>query len=548
MSNHMGLCCCLYHIGKGDFKLPYKVLLILNSHLIIFDQILKSTSMKKMIFTFFATILFVAMYGQQIPRENVLVEIGTGTGCQFCPGAAMGLDDLYANGDPVAGIEYHSYNSSDPFNTPEAAQRTSYYGISGYPTAKFDGSYGTKEGGSNTQSLYSSYKPIVDARMLIPTSFKIEIFGDHNGDLWTITVRVTKKATYSGTNLKVRFALCESEIPYNWQGQTMINHTERTMGAAGAAGMDIDFGSGNEQEVSTTFNFNSSWVEENCEAIAWIQDDGNKEVLHSIGTMLPDLVPPAPTFMADFVGDPTSLCGMGSVQFTNTSVGDPISYHWFFEGGYPDQSWDENPSIFYQNYGTFDVKLIISDGTKYDTTLKVDYISVNESPTASFSTVPTLCNQGDDPYELTQGKPEGGVYSGDYVSDGKYFHPTQSGVGNFQVTYTYTDANGCSDDADQTIKVDNCVGLMENDGKVGIEVFPNPNNGQFTINLNAVDFNDATITVMDALGKEVYNKSNVSIQGTYSTKVDLSNNPQGVYFIVVSGNNKMFTQKVMLTK
>jgi PKD repeat protein len=504
--------------------------------------------MKKLIFTLFAAILFVATYGQQIPRENVLVEIGTGTGCGFCPGAAMGLDDLYANGDPVAGIEYHSYNSSDPFNTPEAAQRTSYYGISGYPTAQFDGSYDKHEGGSANSSLYSTYKPKVDARMQIPTSFKIEIFGDHNGDLWTITIRVTKKATYNGTNLKVRFALCESEIPYNWQNQTTIDHTERTMGAAGAAGMDIDFSTGNEQEVSTTFNFNSSWVAENCEAIGWIQDDQNKEVLHSIGTMLNDLVPPAPTFMADFEGDPTHLCGMGSVQFTNTSIGDPISYHWFFEGGYPDQSWDENPSVFYQNYGTYDVKLIISDGTQYDTTLKVDYISVTEPPTATFSSVPTLCNQGDDPYELTQGKPEGGVYSGDYVSDGKYFHPTQSGVGNFQVMYKYTDAAGCADSAYQTITVDECVGLMEFEDKVGIDVFPNPTNGQFMINLNAVDFNNATVRVVDALGKEVYKENNVNINGTYSTQVNLSQNPQGVYFVVVSGNSKMYTKKVMLTK
>ena len=504
--------------------------------------------MKKLIFTFFATILFVATYGQQIPRENVLVEIGTGTGCTYCPGAAMGLDDLYANGDPVAGIEYHSYNGSDPFNTPEAAQRTSYYGISGYPTAKFDGSYGTVEGGSHSSSMYSSYLPKVNARMAIPTSFGIDIAGSSVGDLWTITITVTQHETYSGGPLKVRFALCESDIPYVWQGQNTIDHTERTMGAGGSNGMDIDFSGGSVQQITTTFNFNSSWVQDNCEAIAWIQDDGNKEVLHSIGKMMNDLGPSVPSFMADFTADDTTLCGMGSVHFTNTSYGAPISFHWIFEGGYPDQSWDENPVIFYQYVGTYDVTLIISDGTQVDTTIKADYISETDPPTVTFSAVPTLCNQGDDPYLLSQGKPDGGVYTGDFVSDSMYFHPTQSGVGNFPVTYTYTDENGCSGDANQTVSVDNCVGLSENSETVGINVFPNPNNGQFKINLSAIDFNDATVAVMDALGQTVYKESNVNIQGSYSTRVDLSNNPQGIYFIVVSGNNKMFTQKVMLTK
>jgi hypothetical protein len=68
------------------------------------------------------------------------------------------------------------------------------------------------------------------------------------------------------------------------------------------------------------------------------------------------------------------------------------------------------------------------------------------------------------------------------------------------------------------------------------------------INLNAVDFNNATVRVVDALGKEVYKENNVNINGTYSTQVNLSQNPQGVYFVVVSGNSKMYTKKVMLTK
>lgn len=504
--------------------------------------------MKKLIFTFFATILFVVTYGQQIPRENVLVEIGTGTGCPYCPGAAMGLDDLYANGDPVAGIEYHSYNSSDPFNTPEAAQRTSYYGITGYPTAQFDGSYNSHVGGSNTSSLYGTYLPIVNARMQIPTSFGIDMSGSSSGDLWTVTITTTEEDAYSGSNLKVRFALCESDIPYNWEGQSMIDHTERTMGAGGSGGVAVDFSNGSIQTVVTTFNFNSSWISENCEAIAWIQDDDSKEVLTSIGIMLDDLGPSLPSFMADFTADDSTLCDVGTVHFTNTSYGDPISFHWTFEGGYPAQSWDENPAVYYQATGTYDVTLIISDGSNVDTAYKADYINVYDPPAVTFSAVPTLCNQGDDPYGLTQGKPDGGVYSGDYVSDSMYFHPTQSGVGNFPIVYSYTDENGCSGEANQTVTVDNCVGLQENAGKVGIEVSPNPNNGQFVINLDAVDFNNATVSVMNALGQKVYEKSNISIQGSYSTNVDLSENQQGVYFIVVSGNNKMFTQKVILNK
>ncbi len=503
--------------------------------------------MKKL---FFTLLMFVSMglLAQQVDREWVLVEIGTGTGCPYCPGAAMGLDDLIANGDPVVGIEYHSYNSSDPFNTPEAAQRTSYYAISGYPTAQFDGEWHQVVGGSNNQSMYSSYHPWVVARMDDPTSFLVDIYGEHTGNLYTITIKVHKVAAYSGTNLKVRMAVTESNIPYNWQGQSEINYTERTMGNWGAAGTPASFNGNNDtQTFECTFQFDNSWVAENCEVSAWIQDDQNKYVLHSNKVMLNDLEPPAPTFLADFSGEPTDLCNSGSVVFTDESIGNPTQWHWTFEGGYPEQSYDPNPVVYYQSPGSYDVRLIISDGSETDTAFKENYINVHTDPTVTFDPVPTLCNQGDDPYELTQGSPAGGVYSGDYVSDGKYFHPTASGVGQFQVTYTYTDQYGCENSADQIITVDNCVGIIENDA-LNISVFPNPNNGIFTIKLNGNDYSSADMKVVDAYGKVVFEQHNIQINGDYKTNVDLSNQSQGVYFIFVSGDQKSFTKKFLLKK
>ena len=181
--------------------------------------------MKKLIFTLIAVFTLTFTFAQ-VPRENVLLEIGTGGWCVYCPGAAMGADDLHANGDPVAIIEYHN---GDPYATTESNARNSYYSISGYPTAWFDGSYNTVVGGSATQSMYSTYLPIVTARMAIPTAFTLEIMGDATGDTYNIVVRVNKVGTYSGTNLKVRFAVTESDIQYNWQNQSEMNFVCRDM-------------------------------------------------------------------------------------------------------------------------------------------------------------------------------------------------------------------------------------------------------------------------------------------------------------------------------
>ena len=62
--------------------------------------------MKKTILLFTMVFGMMALFGQTT-RENVVVEIATGTWCQYCPGAAMGADDLISNGHDVAVIEYH---------------------------------------------------------------------------------------------------------------------------------------------------------------------------------------------------------------------------------------------------------------------------------------------------------------------------------------------------------------------------------------------------------------------------------------------------------
>jgi len=333
--------------------------------------------MKKIYLSFLVLVITSLGLMAQINRELVLVEIGTGTGCQFCPGAAMGLHDLYTNGDPVAGIEYHSYNSSDPFNTPEAAARNSWYGITGYPTAQFDGEWGEVGGGSYTNSMYSSYLPKVTARIAMQTNFGVEIYGDNSGNNYNITVRVTKNGTYSGTNLKVRFALTETDIPYSWQGQSMIEYCERLM-APDEDGTAVSFASGNVQDVNLTFTFDNTWVSTNCELIAWIQDDANKYVLHTASVMLPNLEPDAAN--ANFSSNISDPCEGTTVDYTDLSSGAITTWNWTFEGGTPATSTDQNPVVTYDTDGVYDVTLYVSDGTTNSTLTIPDMIDVKLAP------------------------------------------------------------------------------------------------------------------------------------------------------------------------
>ncbi len=74
----------------------------------------------------------------------------------------------------------------------------------------------------------------------------------------------------------------------------------------------------------------------------------------------------------------TSLLEGGRVDFTNHSMGNVLSLMWYFEGGNPQNSAEENPSVLYTDAGTFDVQLIAYGEENNDTLRLEDYIQVNE--------------------------------------------------------------------------------------------------------------------------------------------------------------------------
>ncbi|MDP3463208.1 MAG: T9SS type A sorting domain-containing protein [Bacteroidales bacterium] len=494
--------------------------------------------MKNVLLSF--AIVFLSLYAvaQQIPREMVLLEIGTGTWCVYCPGAAMGADDLIENGHPVAVIENHN---GDPFANTYSNARNSYYAISGYPTAFFDGQ-NPYVGGSNNQSLYSSYLARVNQRLAVPTSFTVEIFGDNNGDLYEITVRVEKLAEYTG-NLVVHLALTESEIMYNWQGQNHLNFVNRLM-APSASGTPLTIAVGEVVDTDLTFTFNNSWVPEHCELVAWVQNNSTKEVVHSNKVALLDLVPGEPTFLADFTSNKTDLCEPGTVKFYDNSIGNPVVFNWSFPGGNPSSSNLENPIVYYSAIGEYDVSLTVANGPNSSTTTKTAYVRLHDAPEVTFAEVPVQCIFWD-PHMLSEGQPAGGVYSGTGVVDG-YFYPATAGVGQHTITYTYTDQWGCMNSATQVLGVDECTAINEQLEGVSVSLFPNPSQGKFIINLGSNNQVNMHIKVINNLGKIVFQSNPISVVGELRQEIDLSGVAEGIYFVQLEANGKTLNRKIVV--
>ncbi len=109
-------------------------------------------------------------------------------------------------------------------------------------------------------------------------------------------------------------------------------------------------------------------------------------------TVCGDLVAGRP--VANFTSDRQVVLRGGTVNFTDLSVNFPTGWRWSFEGGEPASSTDRNPSVVYNNPGTYDVTLIVSNSRGADTLTRQDFIEVSTaglcSEISNFNGTPSL--------------------------------------------------------------------------------------------------------------------------------------------------------------
>lgn len=148
-------------------------------------------------------------------------------------------------------------------------------------------------------------------------------------------------------------------------------------------------------------------------------------------------------------------------------------------------------------------------------------IAINAVPNVALSSFSNVCNTAP-AFSLSGGTPAGGTYSGTGVSGGM-FDPAVAGVGTHIITYTFTDANGCSSFANSSLIVDDCSGLSELTSD-GIAVYPNPAEGSFSVSaavgvleVQLVDANGRLIRTYPA-GNATYSLEGVEA-GSYFVRI-----------------------------
>ncbi|MEM7372959.1 MAG: T9SS type A sorting domain-containing protein [Bacteroidota bacterium] len=89
------------------------------------------------------------------------------------------------------------------------------------------------------------------------------------------------------------------------------------------------------------------------------------------------------------------------------------------------------------------------------------------------------------------------------------------------------------------------------DGELAVEelsFFPNPNDGKFRLRIVSAQEAPLELVIRDMMGKTVYREIQSAFSGQYDSKINLSHEAAGVYFLTITIQARSLTKKIVIDK
>ena len=119
-----------------------------------------------------------------------------------------------------------------------------------------------------------------------------------------------------------------------------------------------------------------------------------------------------------------------------------------------------------------------------------------------------------------------------------------AGDGTYTVTLVATDDCGNTDTTTKDIKF-NTAGTDNGLVEENISVYPNPTNGNVTVDFNQLTGQTISIVLMDLNGRTLLNDQLINVSGEHKMNLDLSDFEDGMYILVLQSDTDRITKRLI---
>ena len=172
-----------------------------------------------------------------------------------------------------------------------------------------------------------------------------------------------------------------------------------------------------------------------------------------------------------------------------------------------------------------------------------DSVNLNKTGQTDFTILNT---PGANSYLWTLTPADAGVVSGTGLTGNVIWNSTYRGNAILRVKASGECGESQYSD-DKTVTLYSTLG-MEEKVELAIKIFPNPNNGQFTLDITAAVATMINITICDVTGNQVYSAPNVSFTRKLNKNIDLSGLSKGAYRLAVEDQGHTYSTTIVIGK
>lgn len=112
-------------------------------------------------------------------------------------------------------------------------------------------------------------------------------------------------------------------------------------------------------------------------------------------------------------------------------------------------------------------------------------------------------------------------------------------------TRVTVDAVRLSDKELSTLRGKGVAGLDKGLDLSGLNLFPDPTEGAFSVSFTAPERGDLNVDIHNAAGERVYHETISGFKGRYERVIDMSDREAGTYFVVITQNGRAVARKLV---